>query len=98
MSAPDEIGISTDIVATRQKILSGIIGLINTLTVRADGTLHLARRAGDDETRTVPREQVRPLIEALSKPVWQEVKLSYGVAVPEGLTIVVDGGGKRTSV
>jgi hypothetical protein len=34
---------------------------ISTLTVRADGTLHLDRTTSEGETRTVPRERLRPL-------------------------------------
>ena len=98
MSAPEETGVSSDVVATRQIILSGIVGLDSVLTVRADGTLHLDRIGGEGETRTVPPENVRPLIEALAKPEWQEVEDHYGVAVPDGYTIVVEGGGKQTSV
>jgi hypothetical protein len=103
MGAPGEkTRASADVVATRKKMLGGleleISTLISTLTVRADGTLHLDRTASKGETRTVPRERVRPLIDALSKPEWQEVESSYGVEVPRALTIVVQGGGKSTTV
>jgi hypothetical protein len=102
MGAPGETGFSTDVVVTREKLLGSLEleppTLISTLTVRADGTLRLDLRASEGETRTVPRERLRPLIDALSKPEWQEVKSSYGRTMPMMVSIVVQGGGKRTTV
>src|SRR5215217_7483906 len=102
MGGPGETGASTDVVATREKMLGGLEleppTLISTLTVRADGTLRLDRRASEDETRTVPRERLRPLIDALSKPEWQEVESFYGTVQPMTVSIGVQGGGKSTTV
>lgn len=96
MSAPDETGTTTDIVATREKY-GGIIGLNSKLTVHADGTLDILDiEFSRDETKTVPQEQVRPLMEALSKPEWQEIETHYGEA--QVFYMVIEGGGKRTQI
>jgi hypothetical protein len=66
--------------------------------VHADGTLNvLDRESGkDEEIRKLPQERVRPLVETLSRPEWQEVESSYGE--PQVFYLVVEGGDKRTVI
>jgi hypothetical protein len=96
MSAPDETGATTDVIATREKY-GGFIGLNSKLTVHADGTLEILDiEFSRDETKKVPREQVRPLLEALSKPEWQEIEAHYGEA--QVFYMVIEGGRMRTQI
>jgi hypothetical protein len=90
-------GATTQVVAIREKH-GGIIGLNTRLVVHADGTLNvLDRESGkDEEIRKLPQERVRPLMEAVSRPEWQEVESSYGE--PQVFYLEVEGGDKRTVI
>jgi hypothetical protein len=98
MSVPDETGVTTDVIAIREKY-GGIIGLNSNLTVHADGTLDiLDNEFSRDETRKVPQEKLGPLREALCSAEWQEISTYYGDLQGAGFSMMVEGGGKRTQI
>jgi hypothetical protein len=98
LSAPGESEATKAVVATRKKT-GGFIGLISSLTVHADGTLNiLDNEFSRDETKKVPQERVRPLVEALSRPEWQEISTYYGEPQGARFSMVIEGGGKHTQI
>lgn len=108
MSGAVEVGTTAEVVATETSMVTfGIAGgLRRTLTVHADGTLHLWDRfLGGNRTRQVPQARIQPLRDALSRSEWQEVGPFYGklesFGGPGGIIdhiTTVEGGGKSTRI
>jgi hypothetical protein len=88
--------VPAEVVVTRMRS-GGLAGLDETLTVYADGTLHLLdRRFQKDETRTVQPRRLAYLRSALATKNWQSIEPFFGQPVPDGFEIRVSGGGRDT--
>lgn len=85
-----------EVIAIRTRS-GGFVGLQETLTVHADGTLHLVeRRLNRNEMRQVSQHQLQPLQDAFARPEWHDVEHFYGQPIPDGFTIGITGGGIQT--
>jgi hypothetical protein len=88
--------VPAEVVVTRVRS-GGLAGLDETLTVYADGTLHLLdRRFQKDETRNVQPRRLAYLRSALAREEWQTIGPFFGHPVPDGFEVRVSGGGKDT--
>jgi hypothetical protein len=93
-SAPRPTSVGDSAIVIYHKS-GGIMGLDETLTVRADGTLEFQSRGGNTKTAQVQPSQLDKLRELIASPEFAKLQAQYGVAGADQFTYDITVPGDR---